>query len=84
VVFTEKILNETYQGDMLVMRHENMIFVHQRPHGHTYHDLLPNPVLGHPTNATAFAPGDTALIVNEIDTMLQGQPTEGEKARDLA
>ncbi len=84
VVFTEKILNETYQGDMLVIRHEHMIFVHQRPHGHTYHDILPNPVLGHTvTNATAPNPGDTATIVQEIDTMLQGESTEGVGKRDL-
>lgn len=85
VVFTEKVLNETYQGDMLVIHHENMIFVHQRPHGHTYHDILPNPVLGHTlTNHTAPAPADAESIVQEIDTMLQGQPTEGEQTRELA
>lgn len=85
VVFTEKVLNETYQGDMLVIRHENMIFVHQRPHGHTYHDILPNPVLGHTlTNRMAPAPADAESIVQEIDTMLQAQPTEGEQTHELA
>ena len=45
-VFTVDILNETYQGDMLVMRQDGMLFVQQKPHGHTYHDLIPNPVPG--------------------------------------
>lgn len=43
-VFTEPILNATYQGDMLVIRQDGMLFVQQRPHAHTYHDLLPDPV----------------------------------------
>ncbi|GAB4577470.1 MAG: metal ABC transporter ATP-binding protein [Anaerolineales bacterium] len=46
VVFTEDILNQTYQGDMLVIRQDGMLFVQQRPHPHTYHDLVPNPVAG--------------------------------------
>ncbi len=45
-VFTEPIMNETYQGDMLVIRQGGMIFVQQRPHPHTYHDLVLEPVLG--------------------------------------
>lgn len=45
-VFTEDILNETYQGDMLVIRQDGMLFVQQKPHGHTYRDLVPNPVPG--------------------------------------
>lgn len=45
-VFTEEILNQTYRGDMLVIRQNGMLFVQQKPHGHTYHDLLPNPVPG--------------------------------------
>lgn len=73
-VFTEAILNQTYQGDMLVMRHEQMIFVHQRPHGHTYHDILPNPVMGHGlTNATAPSVLEEGTILDEIDAMLQAQ-----------
>lgn len=77
VVFTEPILNETYQGDMVVMRHENMIFVHQRPHGHTYHDILPNPVLGHPLAKTT-ARTDTAdeTIVDKIDALLQSEAAD--------
>jgi len=45
-IFTVETMNETYQGDMLVMRQDGMIFVQQKPHGHTYHDLIPNPVPG--------------------------------------
>ncbi len=45
-VFTVEVLNETYQGDMLVIRQDGMLFVQQKPHGHTYHDLIPNPVPG--------------------------------------
>lgn len=45
-VFTVDIMNETYQGDMLVIRQDGMLFVQQKPHGHTYHDMLPNPVPG--------------------------------------
>ena len=45
-VFTVEVLNETYQGDMLVLRQDGMLFVQQKPHGHTYHDLIPHPVLG--------------------------------------
>jgi len=45
-VFTEDVLNETYRGDMMVIRMDGMLFVQQKPHGHTYHELLPNPVPG--------------------------------------
>jgi zinc/manganese transport system ATP-binding protein/zinc transport system ATP-binding protein len=47
-VFTEEILNRTYAGDMIVVRQAGLLLVHQRPHPHTYRDLLPDPVLGHP------------------------------------
>ncbi len=49
-VFTEATLNETYQGDMMVIRHGPMVLVHQRPHPHTHADLLPDPVPGHSSN----------------------------------
>jgi ABC-type Mn2+/Zn2+ transport system ATPase subunit len=45
-VFTVETMNETYQGDMLVMHQDGMLFVQQRPHGHSYHDLFPDPVPG--------------------------------------
>ena len=45
-VFNENILNQTYRGEMIVIRQNGMLFVQQKPHGHTYHDLIPNPVPG--------------------------------------
>ena len=45
-IFTEEILNLTYQGDMLVIRQGDMLFVQQKPHGHTYLDVIPQPVPG--------------------------------------
>jgi len=45
-IFTEEILNQTYQGEMLVIRQGNMLFVHQKPHGHSYRDMIPQPVPG--------------------------------------
>lgn len=51
-VFTVENLNQTYQGDMLVIRQEGLLLVQQKPHGHTYHDILPDPVLGDHPEAT--------------------------------
>jgi zinc/manganese transport system ATP-binding protein/zinc transport system ATP-binding protein len=51
IVFTEAILNRTYQGDMMVVRQDGLLLVHQRPHLHTHRDLLPDPVLGHALGA---------------------------------
>ncbi len=45
-VFTDQILTETYQGDMVVVRHNGMLLIHQKPHGHTRHDVVPNPIPG--------------------------------------
>ena len=45
-VFIEEVLNETYRGDMLIFRHNGMLFIQQKPHGHTYKDLVPTPVPG--------------------------------------
>ncbi len=45
LIFTSEILNATYAGDMLVLRHDGMLFVQQRPHG-PYRDLVPHPVPG--------------------------------------
>ncbi len=39
-VFTEEILSETYEGEMLVLRQDGMLFVHQKPHGHAYSDVM--------------------------------------------
>jgi len=45
-VFTEEILNVTYRGEMVVIHQDGMLFVQQKPHGHTYRDMVPNPVPG--------------------------------------
>lgn len=45
-VFTEEVLSQTYRGDMLVFRHNDMMFIQQKPHGHSYKDLVPEPVPG--------------------------------------
>lgn len=45
-IFTEEILNQTYQGEMLVIRQGDMLFVHQKPHGHSHRDVIPQPVPG--------------------------------------
>ena len=37
-VFNEQVLNETYRGDMLVIRQDGMLFIQQKPHGHTYRE----------------------------------------------
>lgn len=47
MIFTEENLNRTYRGDMLVVRQDGMLLVQQRPHPHTVHDILQDPVLGH-------------------------------------
>lgn len=51
-IFTEAVLNETYQGEMMVIRQDGMLFVQQKPHGHSYRDVVPNPVPGEVPNPT--------------------------------
>ncbi len=46
-IFTEEVLNRTYRGDMVVVRQDGLLLVHQRPHPHTVHEVVSNPVLGH-------------------------------------
>ncbi|MFO7632414.1 MAG: ATP-binding cassette domain-containing protein, partial [Caldilinea sp.] len=46
-IFTDDILSRTYQSEMMVLRHDDMILVHQKPHHHTHRDILPQPVPGH-------------------------------------
>jgi zinc/manganese transport system ATP-binding protein/zinc transport system ATP-binding protein len=55
-VFTEETLNRTYQGDMMVVRQDGLLLIHQRPHPHTHRDLLPNPVQGHGFSASGAQP----------------------------
>lgn len=45
-IYTPEILSETYQGEMIVIRQNGMLFVQQKPHHHTVHDLVPQPVPG--------------------------------------
>jgi hypothetical protein len=42
----------------MVIRHEGMILIHQRPHGHTHQEILPHPVLGHGPAAQTRADGN--------------------------
>lgn len=58
-IFTPEILSETYQGNMLVIKQDGMLFVQQKPHGHTYHDVLPNPVPGEVPLLDTGHPGPT-------------------------
>ena len=46
-VLTVETLNQTYHGDMMVIRQDGLIIIQERPHGHTHHEVLPNPVPGH-------------------------------------
>ena len=57
-VFTEDILNKTYEGEMLVIRQNNMILVQQKPHAHGYRDVIPEPVLGGLPGHDAFLAAD--------------------------
>lgn len=72
-IFTESILSRAYQGEMMVIRHDGMILVQQKPHHHTHHDLLPDPVPGHPT-----------LRVGARSQMPTGAPTAAEVPHVLA
>jgi zinc/manganese transport system ATP-binding protein/zinc transport system ATP-binding protein len=60
-VFTEETLNRTYQGDMMVVRQDGLLLIHQRPHPHTHRDLLPNPVPGHSFGAAGVQPSFPVL-----------------------
>jgi ABC-type Mn2+/Zn2+ transport system ATPase subunit len=46
-VFTSETLQTTYAGEFVVLRQDGMLFVQQKPHSHTWHDILPAPVTGH-------------------------------------
>ncbi len=39
-VLVEDILNRTYRAEMVVIRQNGLLLVHQKPHAHTYRDLL--------------------------------------------
>ncbi len=46
-IFTDEVLSQTYQSEMMVIRRDQMILVAQKPHPHTHRDILPEPVVGH-------------------------------------
>jgi zinc/manganese transport system ATP-binding protein/zinc transport system ATP-binding protein len=75
-IFTEEILNRTYHGDMLVVRQDGLLLVHQRPHPHTHRDLLPYPVPGHP----AAAHPEPAGLVNLKSPVLPAKEAAGDLA----
>jgi zinc/manganese transport system ATP-binding protein/zinc transport system ATP-binding protein len=58
-VFVPETLNATYHGDVVVVQRDGLIFVQERPHGHGYRDVIPDPVLSHP-NHPERAPGRMA------------------------
>jgi zinc/manganese transport system ATP-binding protein/zinc transport system ATP-binding protein len=85
LVFTEETLNRTYNGDMVVVRQDGLLLIHQRPHPHTHRDLLPNPVLGHPGGspvlpASVSTPAGASNLASLIPPVLPAK----EVARDLA
>ncbi len=45
-VMTDAILSQAYQGEMIVIRQNGMLFIQQKPHTHSYHDLIPEPIAG--------------------------------------
>lgn len=51
-VFTPEILRRTYEGEFVVLREGGMLFVQQKPHGHNWRDVTPQPVSGHPPVAS--------------------------------
>jgi zinc/manganese transport system ATP-binding protein/zinc transport system ATP-binding protein len=46
-VFTVPTLNQTYRGDMMVIKQDGLLVIQEKPHHHTRHQVLPNPVPGH-------------------------------------
>lgn len=47
-VFTPEILNETYQADIEILRHNGTWFIAEKRHRHTVQEVIPNPVPGQP------------------------------------
>jgi len=85
VVFTEATLNRTYQGDMVVVRQDGMLLIHQRPHAHTHRDLLPDAVQGHtiaplPRQSGTGAPAGGASLAGLIPPVLPAKEAAGDLA----
>ena len=75
-IFTEETLNRTYDSDLMVIRQDGMIMVHQRPHGHTRTDLIAEPVPGHA--------GDSSNAGGKAPRLSTGAKTKGETDHVLA
>ena len=85
VVFTEATLNRTYQGDMVVVRQDGMLLIHQRPHSHTHRDLLPDAVPGHtlapmPRQSGTCIPAGGASLTGLIPPVLPAKEAAGDLA----
>jgi ABC-type Mn2+/Zn2+ transport system ATPase subunit len=85
VVFTEATLNRTYQGDMVVVRQDGMLLIHQRPHTHTHRDLLPGAVQGHtvaplPRQAGTGVPAGAASLASLMPPVVPAKETAGDLA----
>lgn len=80
IVFTEEILNRTYQGDMIVVRQDGLLLIQQRPHPHTHRDILPNPVPGH---GEAQTNEDIRIPIGLMPVITPGLPAK-EAASELA
>jgi len=53
-VFTPETLNATYNGDMIVVRQDGLIFVQERPHHHAVHNHIPRYDESLPIHEPAF------------------------------
>lgn len=65
-VFTPAVLEQTYHSDMVVVRHEGMLLIQQRPHGHSYRDLIPNPIIGEVLNPAMENSSEPAFRTAEL------------------
>ncbi len=45
-VMTDNILSKTYQGEMIVIRQNGIIFIQKKPHSHGYQSLIPTTAAG--------------------------------------
>jgi ABC-type Mn2+/Zn2+ transport system ATPase subunit len=82
-VFTEETLNRTYHGDMVVVRQDGLLLIHQRPHPHTHRDLLPDAVPGHAARpagrpVSAPVPAGAATLASMIPPVLPAKEVAGD------
>jgi ABC-type Mn2+/Zn2+ transport system ATPase subunit len=64
-VFVPETLNATFRGDMLVVRQHGLIFVQERPHGHSYHDITAQMVALLPPHPSEKADGAANAVKRE-------------------